>query len=51
MEVKGKMPKNGGKAGKDVVTGQMIKNGNDLVMDWVWKLCNITFEHSVVPEN
>ena len=28
----------------------MIKGGGDRVVDWIWKLCNVTFE-SDVPED
>ena len=36
--------KNGKAAGKDEITGEIMKGGGDRVMDWVWKLCNMTFE-------
>ena len=36
---------------KDEITREMIKGGGDKVVDWIWKLYNITFEHGVVPEN
>ena len=38
-------------AGKDEVTGDMIKGGWDKVMGWIWTLCNMTFESGVAPEN
>ena len=25
-------------------TGEMIKGGGNRVVDWIWKLCNMTFE-------
>ena len=28
----------------------MVKSGGDVVVDWIWKLCNMTFEGGVVPE-
>ena len=31
-------------------TGEMIKGGDDRVVDWIWRLCNMTFE-SFVPED
>ena len=38
-------------AGKDEITGEMIKGGGDRVVDWIWRLCNIAFESGVVPED
>ena len=35
--------KNGKSAGIDGITGEMIKNGGDRVIDWIWKLCNKAF--------
>ena len=43
--------KNGKAAGKDEVTEEMVKGGGDVVVDWIWKLCNMAFESDVVPEN
>ena len=43
--------KNGKVAGKDEITGDMIKGGSDRVVDWIWRLCNMAFEISVVPED
>ena len=40
--------KNGKAAGKDEVTGEMIKSGGDAVVDWIWRLCNIDFESGVI---
>ena len=37
--------------GKDEVTGEMVKGGGDIVVDWIWRLCNMAFEIGVVPEN
>ena len=37
-------------AGKDEVIGEMIKGG-DIVMDWIWRLCNTAFESGVWPED
>ena len=42
--------KNGKAAGKDEITGEMIKGGGDRVVDWIWRLCNMAFESVVVPE-
>ena len=36
--------KNGKTAGKDEVTGEMVKGGGDKMVAWVWRLCNIAFE-------
>ena len=41
--------KNGKAAGKDEITGEMIKGGGDTVVDWIWRLCNMTFENGVAP--
>ena len=41
--------KNGKAAGKNEITGEMIKGGGDRVVDWIWRLCNMTFENGVVP--
>ena len=38
-------------AGKDEITGQMIKGGGERVVEWIWRLCNMTFESAVVPED
>ena len=35
--------KNGKAAGKDVVTGEMVKGGSDMVVDWIWRLCSMAF--------
>ena len=29
----------------------MVKGGGDVVADWIWKLCNMTFESGVVSED
>ena len=42
--------KNGEAAGKDEVTGEMIKGGGNRVVDWIWRLCNMVFESGVVSE-
>ena len=43
--------KNGKADGKDVITGEMIKGGGDMVVDWIWRLCNMVFESDVVSED
>ena len=44
-------PKNGKAASKDEVTGEIIKGGDDMVVYWIWKLYNMSFECVVVPED
>ena len=43
--------KNGKTAGEDDVTGEMVKGGGDMVVDWIWRLFNMAFESGVVPED
>ena len=43
--------KNGKTAGKDEITGEIIKGGGDRVVDWIWRLFNMPFESGVVPED
>ena len=38
-------------AGKDQITGEMIKGGGERVTNWIWRLCNIAFENGGVPED
>ena len=38
--------KNGQAAGKDEITGEMVKGG-----DWIQRLCNMSFESGVVHED
>ena len=33
------------------ITGEMIKDGGDRVVDWIWSLCNMAFENGFVPED
>ena len=33
--------KNGKAAGKNEITGEMIKGGGDRVAAWIWRLCNM----------
>ena len=35
-------------AGKDEVTEEIVKDGDDVVVDWISKLCNMAFESGVV---
>ena len=41
--------KNRKAASEDRFTGEMIKDGDDRVVDWIWRLCNMAFESSVMP--
>ena len=51
VEGRTKKVKNGKAAGKDEITGEMVKDGGDVVRDWIWKLSNMAFESGVVPED
>src|SRR5678815_3374154 len=42
---------NGKSAGIDEITGEMIKNEGETVIDWIWKLCNKLFMESIVPRD
>ena len=42
---------NGKVVGKDEVTGEMVKSEGDMALDWIWRMCNMAFESSVVPED
>ena len=44
----GKM-KHGKATGKDGVIGEIIKGGSDRVVNWIWRLYNMTLESGVVP--
>ena len=37
-------------ARKDEITLGVLKGG-DRVVDWIWRLCNMTFESGAVPED
>ena len=43
--------KNGKVISKDEITGEMIKGGGDMVVNWIWRLCNMAFENGVVPKD
>ena len=43
--------KNGKAAGKDEVTEEMVKGGAEVVVEWIWKLCNMALESDVVHED
>ena len=51
VEVKVGKLKDGKAAGKDEITGDMIKGRGDRVVDCIWRLCNMTFESGGVPED
>ena len=35
----------------DEVIEEMIKVGGNMVVDWFWRLCNMSFESGVVSED
>ena len=37
--------------GKDEVTEEMVKVRGEMVVDWIWRLCNMGFENGVAPED
>src|SRR5678816_1679135 len=43
--------KNGKSAVIDEITGEMIKNEGEMVIDWIWKLCNKAFIEGIVPRD
>src|SRR5678815_2201343 len=43
--------KNGKSAGIDEITGEMIKNGGKMVIDWILKLYNKAFMEGIVPRD
>ena len=53
METEVKKGKDGNAAGRDEVTGNMVERGGrgELVIDLVWKLCNIEFESCVLLDD
>ena len=36
---------------KDEVHRETIKGGGDMVVNWIWRLCNMAFENGFGPEN
>ena len=36
--------KNRKAAGRDEVTGERVKGGSDMVVDWIWRLSNMAFK-------
>ena len=51
VEERIKKLKNGKAAGKDETTEEVVKGGGDLLVDWIWKLCNTAFESGFVSED
>ena len=51
LEARAKEFKNVNAAIKDESARDMIKCGYHLVMDWIWRLSNMTFKSGVVPAN
>ena len=51
VEVRMEKLKNGKAAGKDEVTGKMIKGEGNRVVDWICRLCNMAFRSGVVPQD
>ena len=51
VEVRVGKLKNGKAAGKDEVTGEMIKDGVNRVVDCIWRLCNMAFESGIVAND
>ena len=45
------MLKNENAAGKDEVTGEVVKGGGDVIVDWIWTLCDMAFESDVLLED
>ena len=50
IEVRMGKLKNGKAAGKDEVTGEIVKGISDMALDWIWRLCNMAFESGVMPK-
>ena len=51
VEVRVRKLKNEKFAGKDEITGEIIKSRADSVVDLIWRLCKMAFESGVVPED
>ena len=51
VEVRVGKLRNGNAAGKDEVTGEMIKSGGKRMVDWIWWMCNMAFESGNVLED
>ena len=51
VEVRVGKLKNRKAAGKNEVTGEMIKGGGNRALDWIWRLWNMAFESAIVLED
>ena len=51
VEVRVGKLKNEKAAGKDEVTGEIVKGGDDMVVNWIWRLCSMVFENGVVVDD
>ena len=51
VEVRVEKLKNGKAAGGDEIPGKIINGGGDRVVDWIWRLCNMSFEIGIVPKD
>ena len=51
MEVRVGVLRNGKAVGKDEVTGEIFRSGRELMIDNIWRLCNMTFDSGVVSED
>ena len=51
MKVRVMKLKNEKGAGKNEDTEEIIKGGSDMGVDRIWRMCNMTFESGVVPED
>ena len=49
VEVRVGKLKNEKATSKDKITEEMAKGEGDRMIDWMWRLCNMVFESSVVP--
>ena len=49
VEVRVGKLKNGKAAGGDEITEEIIKGGGDRVVDWIWRICSMSFESGVLP--
>ena len=47
LQARVRKAKSGKAAGKDEITGEMIKGRGDKVGDWIWKLCNVMWSKGV----
>ena len=43
--------KNRKAAGKNEVIGEMLKGEGDMLVNWIWWLCNMAIESDVLPED